>query len=153
MTAQKKLPTLAIASLGGTVSMKNDALAGGVKPALGCGMQVAQVPELRNMALLVLETLALLPSASLSFLSLLDVFAWAKTQIEAGAVAIVMTQGTDSLEETAYFLDLIWPFDAPVVMTGAMRSASQPGHDGPANLLAAVQVALLETVAAAVCWW
>lgn len=142
MTAQKKLPTLAIASLGGTVSMKNDALAGGVKPALGCGMQVAQVPELRNMALLVLETLALLPSASLSFLFLLDVFAWAKAQIEAGAVAIVMTQGTDSLEETAYFLDLIWPFDAPVVMTGAMRSASQPGHDGPANLLAAVQVAL-----------
>ncbi|NIX94318.1 asparaginase [Pseudomonas fulva] len=144
MTAQKKLPTLAIASLGGTVSMKSDSLARGVKPALGCEMQVAQVPELRTMALLIVETLALLPSASLSFSSLLEVFAWAKSQVEAGAVAIVMTQGTDSLEETAYFLDLIWPFDAPVVMTGAMRSASQPGHDGPANLLAAAQVALAD---------
>lgn len=144
MNAKKELPTLAIAGLGGTVSMKSDSPAGGVKPALNCDMQIAQLPELRSMAFLIVETLALLPSASLNFSALLDVFAWAKSKIEAGARAIVMTQGTDSLEETAYFLDLIWPFDAPVVMTGAMRSASQPGHDGPANLLAAVQVALAD---------
>lgn len=145
MTTLKQLPKLAIASLGGTVSMRKDLLAGGVKPALGCEKQVAQVPELQAMALLEVETLALLPSASLDFPALLDVFAWARSQVEAGAVAVILTQGTDSLEETAYFLDLIWPFDAPLVMTGAMRSASQPGNDGPANLIAAAQVALADT--------
>ena len=73
---------------------------------------------------------------------MLEVLAWARGEVARGAHAVILTQGTDSLEETAYFLDLLWPFDAPLVMTGAMRAASQPGNDGPANLLAAAQVAL-----------
>lgn len=73
---------------------------------------------------------------------MLEVLAWARGEVARGAHAVILKQGTDSLEETAYFLDLLWPFDAPLVMTGAMRAASQPGNDGPANLLAAAQVAL-----------
>ncbi len=142
MIEHSSLPRLSIASFGGTVSMQAAAVGCGVTPTLDCEQQLLQVPQLREMAQLSVASLGLVPSASLSFSALLDVLAWACREVAGGAQAVILTQGTDSLEETAYFLDLLWPFDAPLVMTGAMRSASQPGNDGPANLLAAAQVAL-----------
>lgn len=144
MTEVENLPRLSIASLGGTVSMQADAPGRGVTPSLDCEKQLALLPQLREMAQLEVATLCLVPSASLSFVMLLEVLAWARAEIEAGSKAVILTQGTDTLEETAYFFDLLWPYDAPLVLTGAMRSASQPGSDGPAKLLAAAQVALAQ---------
>ncbi|MFF7062018.1 asparaginase domain-containing protein [Pseudomonas sp. NPDC008258] len=142
MIEHLSLPRLSIASLGGTVSMRAGVAGCGVKPTLDCEQQLLQIPELREMAQLNVASLCLVPSASLDFATMLEVLEWARREVERGAQAVVVSQGTDSLEETAYLLDLLWPFDAPLVMTGAMRSASQPGNDGPANLLAAAQVAL-----------
>lgn len=136
---------LSVGSLGGTVSMQAAAAGQGVTPKLDCEALLVMLPQLRNIASIRSATLCLVPSASLSFQTLLEVLAWARAEVEEGAQAVVLTQGTDTLEEAAWFLDLLWPFEQPLIMTGAMRSASQPGADGPANLLAAVQVALDES--------
>ncbi|WCM52340.1 asparaginase [Pseudomonas sp. WJP1] len=139
------LPKLAIAALGGTVSMQARNAGEGVIPTVSGETLLASVPQLTTLARVNVETLGLLPSASLNFDFLLNVLAWAKLQITQGAVGVVLTQGTDTLEETAAFFDYLWPHDTPLVLTGAMRSAAQPGAEGPANLLDACRVALAES--------
>lgn len=136
------LPKLAIAALGGTVSMQASNAAEGVIPTVHGETLLASIPELTTLARVTVETLGLLPSASLDFEFLLSVLSWANFQIKQGASAVVILQGTDTLEETATFFDYLWDHDAPLILTGAMRSAAQPGADGPANLLDACRVAL-----------
>jgi L-asparaginase len=65
-----------------------------------------------------------------------------RAAVAGGARGIVVTQGTDTLEESAFVLDVLWDDAAPVVFTGAMRNPSLPGSDGPANLRAAIDTAL-----------
>lgn len=123
---------VAVASLGGTITMTGS---GAVSPTLGAKDLVAGL-DVGEIA-----TLATTPGASLTFVTLLEAFDWADEQVSRGATGVVIVQGTDTLEETAYFFDCLWPHEEPVVVTGAMRHPGLPGADGPANLAAAVAVA------------
>ncbi|WP_148575615.1 asparaginase [Nocardioides caldifontis] len=131
---------VAIGSLGGTITMTSESEAG-VTPTLEAADLVAAVPALATVASLEAKTLAVLPSASLRPEDCLAALAWARAAVDGGAAGVVLVQGTDTLEETAYLFDLYWDRDEPLVVTGAMRAPQRPGSDGPANLLAAVVTA------------
>ena len=134
-------PRVAVLTLGGTIAM-TAAPGGGVAPALSASDLLAGVPGLEDEGVeLEVRDVANKPGASLSFG---DVFGLADVISEVlggGYAGAVVIQGTDTIEETAYLLDLLIASDAPVVVTGAMRNPSLAGADGPANILAAIRVA------------
>lgn len=130
-----------LCALGGTIAMAPDGR-GGVVPALAAADLVAAVPQLGGLDVdLDVVDLRRLPGASLGFADLAEVAATVRGARAAGAAGVVVTQGTDTIEESATWLDLVDPGPEPVVVTGAMRSPTMAGADGPANLLAAVTVA------------
>ncbi|EJF75452.1 asparaginase [Bartonella alsatica] len=131
---------IAIGTLGGTIAMAADNF-GQMQPTLTSDTLIKSVPDLNNVANIYAQTLTQLPSGSLSFKILFEILEWAKQQIKAGAEGIVLTQGTDTLEETAFFLSLYWDKEEPLIITGAMRIPCEAGADGPANVLAATRVA------------
>lgn len=134
-------PLVAIGALGGTIAMTASD-AGGVTPSLSAADLVTATPGLEDEAEIVVETLARLSSAALDERIVLSALDWARTVVDDGAVGAVLTQGTDTLEETAYLLDLLWDRPEPLVLTGAMRAPEAAGADGPANLLTAVRCAV-----------
>ncbi|WP_413154279.1 asparaginase [Bartonella sp. cb54] len=131
---------IAIGTLGGTIAMVADNF-GQMQPTLTSDILIKSVPSLNNVANIHAQTLTQLPSGSLSFKILFEVIEWATQQIKAGAEGIVLTQGTDTLEETAFFLSLYWNKAEPLIITGAMRTPNELSADGPANILAATRVA------------
>jgi L-asparaginase len=133
---------VAVISMGGTIAMAPSA-SGGIVPALGADDLVASVPGLADLDVkITTESLRSLPSPSLGFADLVALSTRVREEIAAGATGVVITHGTDTIEETAFFLDLTVPGGAPVVVTGAMRHPHSAGPDGPANLYAAIRVAL-----------
>ena len=136
------MASVAYFALGGTIAM-TPAPGGGVVATLGGHELVATAGEL-PVAVDVADPSGV-PSASLTFSGLLSVVDQARAAVDLGAVGVVLSQGTDTLEETAFLIDSVWDRDAPFVLTGAMRNPTQPGHDGPANLRAAVLTAASET--------
>lgn len=131
-----------ILSLGGTIAMTAVSPGvGGVTPSLTAADLVAAVPGLDEVADLEARDFRQVPGASLTTDDIAELAALLNVEADAGADGFVITQGTDTLEETAFLLDLLYAGAAPVVLTGAMRNPSQPGADGPANLLSAVRVA------------
>jgi L-asparaginase len=129
---------LAFFALGGTISMTGDA-GGGVVARLSGADLVTTLGDL-DADIRVHDPYAV-PSASLSFADVLDVVDAAAQAVADGATGVVLTQGTDTMEETAFLIDSVWTYEAPFVVTGAMRNPTLAGADGPANLLAALRVA------------
>lgn len=137
------LPKVSVLSLGGTISSLNTG-GPGVEPSLTGEALVESVPELSGVAEVSAASLRQVAGSELTVEDLIEVAGGATRAIDGGPAGVVVTQGTDSMEETAFALDLLVDRDAPVVVTGAMRNPTLPGADGPANLLAAVTVAASE---------
>jgi L-asparaginase len=129
--------SVALFTLGGTIGM-----AGPNKARLTGAELTAAVPGLAELGRPVeVQDIEAVPSADLTLAKMLDVVDAASKAISNGATGIVVLQGSDTLEETAFVVDQVWPHSNPFVLTGAMRNPTLAGPDGPANLLAAARVA------------
>jgi L-asparaginase len=128
---------------GGTISMKGDE---GAVPELDGEGLVAAVPGLEAYPGLEGRTVFNKPSSHLSLDDQLEICRQARDAARRG-IGVVVTHGTDSLEETAMLCDVLHDAEAPIVFTGAIRTASAPGADGPANLVDAVSVAASDEAA------
>ena len=127
---------------GGTISMQRDSSAGGNVPAHGGEALVAFAEGLDRISSYRIENWARVPACHLGPDQLWQLRQRVREIVAAGGVrGVVVTHGTDILEESAYLLARTLSSQIPVAMTGAMRTSSDQGWDGPANLLSAAAVA------------
>jgi L-asparaginase len=143
-TAAAGRPRVSVISLGGTIASAPGGSSVLASPRLSAEELIASVPQISEVADLTVANPVRLPSSDLTVDIALGV-ADAIREAEADGVSgIVVTQGTDTIEEMSFALDILARVDIPVAVTGAMRHAGLPGADGPANLLDAVRVAACE---------
>jgi len=134
-----ELPTVAIVTTGGTIAEKTDPTTGGAVPAVSGEDLLAAVPGLAKVAKIKVVEFSNIDSSQMT------PEMWAKLSVtvdgllaDPAIVGAVVTHGTDTMAEGAYFLDLTLKSEKPVVFVGAMRDASDVSPDGPANILNAV---------------
>jgi L-asparaginase len=128
-------------AMGGTIAM-TPAATGGVKVALTAEQLVAGIPGLAESGITVgVRDFRRVPGASVSLADVVELSREIQAALAEGVHGVVVTQGTDTIEETSYLLDLYHRGGEPIVVTGAMRNPSLAGPDGPANLLGAIVTA------------
>jgi L-asparaginase len=125
-----------VIGVGGTIAMHGSP----AKPALEPDALIAAIPQLREVEGLSVETFSTIPGAHLQLADIHRLALRARAATADGE-GVVITTGTDTLEELAILVDLTHSGSVPIVVTGANRTASAPGADGPANLLDAIAVA------------
>jgi L-asparaginase len=132
---------IAILFTGGTISMTADE-SGSVRPALASRDILEQTPGLAGIAEIEVEDFSRLPGPHVTPEQMWRLARRAAAWLERPDVdGLVVTHGTDTLEESAFFIDLVLTSEKPVVLLGAMRPASDAEWDGPANIAAAVRLA------------
>jgi L-asparaginase len=126
---------------GGTIAMEENKNTGGVNTKETHPLE-ATINELSNIAEITVKNYVNLPSPHITPTHMLELAAFIGSNTETDKYdGIVITHGTDTLEETAYVLDLVLETSVPVIVTGAMRSSNEHGSDGPYNLISSVKVA------------
>ncbi len=140
---------VAVCSLGGTIQCER-AADGSLLPAEGLRADLLR-PGVPDGLAVTSHQVHSSPSAALDLAAVLDVLDCAVRQVRDGAVGVVVTTGTDMLDEVAFALDLLWAHREPLVVTGALRAPSVPGADGPANLRDALLVACSASAAGLGC--
>jgi L-asparaginase len=134
-------PEIGVYATGGTIASTGDAAGDGIEPKLSAAELVAAVPGLGDPARFRVVDFRRVPSVELTLVDVVALATSLDEDVGAGVEGFVVTQGTDTLEEVAFGVDLLWTREQPVVFTGAMRGPGSPGADGPANIAAAVAVA------------
>jgi L-asparaginase len=135
-------PLIHLLFTGGTISMQYDAVAGGNVPAHAGDALLALAPGAAAIAPCRVEDWARMPACHLTQADHWRLRGRVRELMREPAVrGIVVTHGTDTLEETAYLLDRTLDGDTPVVCTGAMRTNDQREWDGARNLTDAIRVA------------
>jgi L-asparaginase len=133
-------PRVAIVPYGGTIASAVQPGVGAT-PSLDVGELARQLPGVDEIADVVPRPSRHLASSLMTVHDLIDIAKAARESVAQGCRGVVVTQGTDTIEEVAFGLDLLCAGDDPVVVTGALRNASLPSADGPANVIAAIRVA------------
>ena len=143
MEIKKKV---AVVFTGGTISMTIDPDLGAAIPSLSGEEILSLATNINKVATIEGHNFDEIPSPHMTFEKLMELKQYINNLLDRDDVCgVVVTHGTDSLEETAYFLDLVINNEKPVVVTGAMRSSSELGYDGSSNLSAAVCTAISDS--------
>lgn len=142
MTDTEQRPLVAVVATGGTIAQARDPGGGGVLPAVGGEALLAAVPGLPELARIELHQLCNIDSRDMQPQIWLDLARLLERELRRPELAgAVVLHGTDTMEDTAFFLDRVLPDERPVVLTGAMKAADSPFADGPENILEAVRLA------------
>ncbi len=130
---------IAVIFTGGTISMKVDERLAAAIPALSGSEIMSMVTNIDTLADVEEITFGSFPGPHMTPQMILDLARLTRRTLDRNDIdGVVITHGTDTLEETAYFLDLSIDNEKPVVFVAAMRNNSELGNDGPANLAAAI---------------
>jgi L-asparaginase len=139
--AATPLPTVVLLATGGTIAMKIDPVKKAPVPAISGEDLVATVPEIANVARVEVKNLSNVPSDYMDPERWVGLARAAEEALGRREVAgVIVSHGTDTLEETGWFLDLTVASDKPIVLIGAQRNASEKDFDGPRNLLNAARI-------------
>jgi L-asparaginase len=137
-----RVARIAVLFTGGTISMVVDPVAGGAVPALDGAAILARTPGLDEIAELVPLDRGMIPASHWTFAGLLELAADLRRLAADPAIdGIVVVQGTDTIEESSFAFELLVETATPIIVTGAMRNATDPDYDGPRNLRDAVRCA------------
>ncbi len=126
---------------GGTFSMRIDEDTGGAIPFFHGDQLIEMIPEAKEHASISVYDFGMYPGPHMTPEIMLKLSKEIKKKInEENVDGIIVTHGTDTLEETAYLLDLTIKTEKPIVVIGAMKTSSEPDWDGPRNLLDAIHI-------------
>jgi L-asparaginase len=142
----KRRPRVLVAALGGTISAVPDAQGRNV-PARSAAQLVEAVPGIEEVAEVLAVDVGRTSSRAIVPADMCRLAHELESRVRESCDGVVVTHGTDTVEETAYALALMIDLEVPVVVTGAMRLSHEAGADGPANLLAALQTSVTPEVA------
>lgn len=140
--AQNK-PTVQFIATGGTIAMKIDPVKNAPVPAISGDDLLATVPDIGKYATIQVNNLSNVPSDYMNPVRWVDLTRAVQASLDRPEVAgVIVSHGTDTLEETAFWLDLTVKSSKPVILIGAQRNASSSDFDGPRNLLNAARIAV-----------
>ncbi|GAA0085448.1 asparaginase [Clostridium sp. CTA-7] len=136
---------VAVVFNGGTISMKVDERIKAAVPSLTGEEIMSMVTGIEEFAEVESYSFSSKPSPHMTIQNMLELSKFIKGLVDREDIeGVVLTHGTDTLEETAYFLDLTINTEKVIVVTGAMRSSSELGYDGPFNLATSICTAISE---------